>query len=168
MYNNRAMCVYADGTANGAEGKPVCNIPWRSHINNMGMREEEHSTHDLLIQTMQRWTKGSGRRDWRGSLPERSQWLRPRRTLRCTGDRTGRTGRRRAAGIKLQFRERDNMGRSSAALLPTRRLHERVEKRRPLTSLVLQMSPSVDPQAFPGVAFHGIIPEAMKVTGFHT
>lgn len=27
-----------------------------------------------------------------------------------------------------------------------------------LTSLVLQMSPSVDPQAFPGVAFHGIIP----------
>lgn len=27
-----------------------------------------------------------------------------------------------------------------------------------LTSLVLQMSPSVDPQALPGVAFHGIIP----------
>lgn len=28
----------------------------------------------------------------------------------------------------------------------------------PLTSLVLQMSPSVAPQAFPGVAFQGIIP----------
>lgn len=24
-------------------------------------------THDLLIQTMQRWTKGRGRRDWRGA-----------------------------------------------------------------------------------------------------
>lgn len=31
-----------------------------------------------------------------------------------------------------------------------------------LTSLVLQMSPSVDPQAFPGVAFHGIIPVDVK------
>lgn len=53
------------------------------------------------------------------------------------------------------------------ALLLTWQLHERVDKRRPLTSLVLQMSPSVDPQAFPGVAFHGIIPGAMKFTGFH-
>lgn len=39
-----------------------------------------------------------------------------------------------------------------------RRLH--------LTSLVLQMSLSADPQAFPGVAFHGIIPVVMKFTGF--
>lgn len=31
-----------------------------------------------------------------------------------------------------------------------------------LTSLVLQMSPSVDPQAFPGVAVHGIIPVDVK------
>lgn len=37
-----------------------------------------------------------------------------------------------------------------------------------LTSLVLQMSPSVDPQAFPGVAFQGIIPVAMNFKGFHT
>lgn len=54
------------------------------------------------------------------------------------------------------------------ALLPPWRLRKRVDNGRPLTSLVLQMSPSVDPQAFPGVAFHGIIPEAMKFTGFHT
>lgn len=33
----------------------------------------------------------------------------------------------------------------------------------PLTSLVLQMSSSVDPQAFPGVAFHGMIPAAEKL-----
>lgn len=36
------------------------------------------------------------------------------------------------------------------------------ERSRALTSLVLQMSPSVDPQALPGVAFHGMIPVAVK------
>lgn len=54
------------------------------------------------------------------------------------------------------------MTSSSARLQPMWALHECVDKRRPLTSLVLQMSSSVDPQALPGVAFHGIIPGAMK------
>lgn len=41
-----------------------------------------------------------------------------------------------------------------------------LERSRALTSLVLQMSPSVDPQALPGVAFHGMIPVAVKVKSF--
>lgn len=41
-----------------------------------------------------------------------------------------------------------------------------LERSRALTSLVLQMSPSVDPQALPGVAFHGMIPVAAKVKSF--
>lgn len=32
-----------------------------------------------------------------------------------------------------------------------------------LTSLVLQMLPSVDPQALPGVAVHGMIPASVRV-----
>lgn len=83
-----------------------------------------------------------------GSLPERSQWLRPQRTLRCTGDKTGRTGNRQATVIVVQFLKCC--------------VNVCVDRRQPLTSLVLQMSPSVDPQALPGVAFHGIIPVAMK------
>lgn len=31
-----------------------------------------------------------------------------------------------------------------------------------LTSFMLQMSPSVDPQALPGLAFQGIIPDGSK------
>lgn len=41
----------------------MCRRPWRGYINHMGMRRG--LTHDLLIQTVQRWTKGRGWRDWR-------------------------------------------------------------------------------------------------------
>lgn len=108
-----------------------------------------------------RWTKGRGWSDRRRSLPERSQWLQPQRTPRCTGDKTGRTGKRQAAVITLQLNKVLSVTSSAARLLLMLHLHERLDKR-PLTSLVLQMSPSVDPQALPGVAFHGIIPGAMK------
>lgn len=55
--------------------------------------EERSSRHAVM--SAQAWqTNGRERMDRaEGSLPERSRWLRLRRTLRCTGGRTGRTGR---------------------------------------------------------------------------
>lgn len=38
----------------------------------------------------------------------------------------------------------------------------KVQVGRRLTSFMLQMSPSVDPQALPGLAFQGIIPDGSK------
>lgn len=101
---NYKMCDYADGTAHGAEGKLACNIPLCSHINHMVMRRAALDTWSVGTNhaKMERHGRAGGREG--GILPERSQWLRPRHTLRCTGDKTGRTGKRRTALIIPQFK----------------------------------------------------------------
>lgn len=88
------------------------------------------------------------------SLPAQWRWHRRRPTRQCRGGRTGRTV---DGKLKLEGGRRgktEQKGKRSGC--------------RPLTSLVLQMSPSVAPQAFPGVAFQGIIPtgsERWNITG---
>lgn len=87
-------------------------------------------------------------------LPMRWRWLQHQLTQRCRGGRTGRTVRWEEILAKEGEIKKSKESRSGL---------------RPLTSLVLQMSPRVAPQAFPGVAFQGIIPagsERWNVTAF--
>lgn len=81
-------------------------------------------------------------------LPMRWQWLQRRLTQRCRDGKKGRTVRRKEELAKEGDERSKNKKCKSG--------------QRPLTSLVLQMSPRVAPQAFPGMAFQGIIPAASE------